>query len=122
MTRADCHADRVRLETPMARAASSGRRYKRGSVAAASLSPIVASPFMPLHVLLPVRSQFCLNRVREISTHEMKIPDAKKFGLCREYPQVYMVGYGCKKFLILWLTGFGEDPGDLTESYSCVKC
>jgi len=34
----------------------------------------------------------------------MKIPDAKKHGLCREYPQVYMIGHGCKKSLILWLT------------------
>jgi hypothetical protein len=41
----------------------------------------------------------------------MEIPDAKNLGLCREYPQVYMIGYGCKKFLILWLTGFGDDSG-----------
>jgi hypothetical protein len=66
---------------------------------------------MPLHVLLPVGSQFCLNRVREISTHETKIPDAKNLGLCREYPQVYTIGYGCRKNLFLWLTGFGDDPG-----------
>jgi hypothetical protein len=78
---------------------------------------------MPLRVLLPVGSQFCLNRVREISTHEMKIPDATKFGLCREYPQVYMIGYGCRKILILWLTGFGDDHGtNPTVKCSSVKC
>jgi hypothetical protein len=37
---------------------------------------------------------------------EAEIPDAKNLGLCREYPQVYMIGYGCRKFLLLWLTGF----------------
>ena len=78
---------------------------------------------MPLHVLLPVGSQFCLNLVREISTHEMEIPRAKILGLCREYPQVYMIGYDCKKFLILWLTGFGEDHGAKpTVKCSSVKC
>ncbi len=41
----------------------------------------------------------------------MEIPDAKNLGLCREYPQVYMIGYGCRKILILWLTDFGDDPG-----------
>jgi hypothetical protein len=46
MTRADCHAERVRRLTPMTRAASSGRKYKRGSGAAVSLSPIVVSPFL----------------------------------------------------------------------------
>jgi hypothetical protein len=71
-------------------------------------------------VLLPVRSQFCLNRVREISTHETKIPDAKKLGLCREYPQVYMIGYGCRKILILRLTGFwgrsrGQPDGGMLQ-------
>ena len=78
---------------------------------------------MPLRVLLPVGSQFCLNRVRDISTHEMEIPDAKNLGLCREYPQVYMIGYGCKKFLSLWLTGFGDDHGaNPTVKCSSVKC
>ncbi len=75
---------------------------------------------MPLHVLLPVGSQFCLNRVREISTHEMEIPDAKNLGLCREYPQVYMIGYGCRKMLILSLTGFwggsrGQPDGEMLQ-------
>ncbi len=41
----------------------------------------------------------------------MEIPDAKKHGLCREYPQVYMIGYGCRKILTLWLTGFGTITG-----------
>jgi hypothetical protein len=53
----------------------------------------------------------------------MEIPRAKILGLCREYPQVYMIGYDCKKFLILWLTGFGEDHGAKpTVKCSSVKC
>jgi len=41
----------------------------------------------------------------------MEIPDAKKLGLCREYPQVYTISFGCRKIFVLWLTGFGDDPG-----------
>ena len=48
MTRVACQDASVRRETPMTRAASSGRKYKRGSGAVVSLSPVVVSPFMPL--------------------------------------------------------------------------
>jgi hypothetical protein len=53
----------------------------------------------------------------------MKIPDAKKLGLCGEYPQIYMISYGCRKILVLWLTGFGDDYGaNPTVKCSSVKC
>lgn len=40
---------------------------------------------------------------------KLEIPDARNLGFCREYHEVYMVGYACNKFLISLLTCFGDD-------------
>jgi hypothetical protein len=99
----------VRLETPMARAASSGRKYKRGSVTAVPLSPIVVSPFMQLRARLLVcvhRYAFFLNHGSEITTPEIEISESADVEHCPEYPSASSFCYACKKFSFLCWTCF----------------
>jgi hypothetical protein len=93
----------------MTRAASSGRKYKRGSGAAVSLSPIVVSPFMQLcapSLVCVRRYGFLLNHGSENTTPEIGIPEVADVEHCPEYPSASAFSYACEKLSIFCWTCF----------------
>jgi hypothetical protein len=120
MTQVACQDASVRRETPMTRAASSGRKYKRGSGADVSLlSPIVVSPFMQLcaRLLVCVRGYgFLLDHGSEITTPEIEIPESADVEHCPEYPSASAFSYACEKFSIFYWTCFCMSPGSVAGS------
>jgi len=93
----------------MTRAASSGRRYKRGSGAAVSLSPIVVSPFMQLRACSLVcvrRYGFLLITGAKLPRQKSKIPEFAEVEHCPEYPSASAFGYACEKFPLFCWTCF----------------